>query len=106
MNRLLKATSAFSSVAGHVINTRRTKMLKKHPLALYITWIVALAVIPLPLIILTNSQLTADYEDLFAYDVGILAYVWWLVIIFLSTRPRWLEKYIGNPLQCIFCMLR
>lgn len=41
-------------------------MLKKHPLALYITWIVALAVIPLPLIILTNSQLTADYEDLFA----------------------------------------
>lgn len=72
-------------------------MLKKHPLALYITWIVALAVIPLPLIILTNSQLTADYEDLFAYDVGILAYVWWLVIIFLSTRPRWLEKYIGIP---------
>src|SRR5699024_9683264 len=97
MNRLLKATSAFSSVAGHVINTRRTKMLKKHPLALYITWIVALAVIPLPLIILTNSQLTTDYEDLFAYDVGILAYVWWLVIIFLSTRPRWLEKYIGIP---------
>lgn len=63
-------------------------MLKKHPLALYITWIVSLAVIPLPLIILTNSQLTTDYEDLFAYDVGILAYVWWLVIIFLSTRPR------------------
>ena len=62
-------------------------MLKKHPLALYITWIVALAVIPLPFI-LTNSQLTTDYEDLFAYDVVILAYVWWLVIIFLSTRPR------------------
>ena len=72
-------------------------MLKKHPLALYITWIVALAVIPLPLIILKNSQLTTDYEDLFAYDVGILAYVWWQVIIFLSTRPRWLEKYIGIP---------
>ncbi|MRH72011.1 oxidoreductase [Lactobacillus reuteri] len=72
-------------------------MLKKYPLALYITWIVALAVIPLPLIVLMNSQLIADPVNLFAYDMGILAYVWWLVIIFLSTRPKWLEKYIGIP---------
>lgn len=72
-------------------------MLKKYPLALYITWIVALAVIPLPLIVLMNSQLIADPVNLFAYDMGILAYIWWLVIIFLSTRPKWLEKYIGIP---------
>lgn len=80
-------------------------MLKKHPLALYITWIVALAVIPLPLIILTNSQLTADYEDLLLMMWGY----WPMFGGWLSFSSQLVQdglKSILASLQCIFCMLR
>lgn len=30
-------------------------------------------------------------------DLGVCAYSWWLVIVYLSTRPKWLEKLIGLP---------
>ena len=72
-------------------------MLKKYPVALYLTWIVVILVLPLPLIWLLNSQLIASPSSLFAYDMGIMAYVWWLIVIFLSTRPHWLEHFIGIP---------
>ncbi|EHI74599.1 ferric reductase [Streptococcus criceti] len=72
-------------------------MLKRYPLALYITWILILGIVPLPLIFVLNHQLVSSFSDLLIYDFGLLAYVWWLVIIYLSTRPKWLDRLIGLP---------
>lgn len=34
---------------------------------------------------------------LFAYDCGIVAYVWWLLTIYLATRTKWLVNRITLP---------
>ncbi|WP_415477336.1 hypothetical protein [Bifidobacterium psychraerophilum] len=31
------------------------------------------------------------------YDAGLVAYVWWLASVVLSTRPRWLDRHVGLP---------
>ncbi|MDT6952802.1 FAD-binding oxidoreductase [Companilactobacillus alimentarius] len=72
-------------------------MLKKHPLSLYLVWIAILVLLPLPLIIILNSALVDSPSRLAIYDAGVIAYTWWLGIVFLSTRPRWLDRLIGLP---------
>lgn len=72
-------------------------MLKQHPKALYFMWILILLVIPSPLIWLLNNELIESTSQLLVYDAGAVAYVWWLVIVMLSTRPRWLDRMIGLP---------
>ncbi|TCD53614.1 iron reductase [Alloscardovia theropitheci] len=71
--------------------------MKKHPFALYAVWVAILAILPLPLVYLLNTNLVAGTRDLVIYDFGITAYVWWLAIIYLSTRPKWLDRLIGLP---------
>jgi len=63
-------------------------MLKKYPMSLYLVWIIILIVMPLPLIILLNNGLVDSTRSLLIYDAGVVAYTWWLGIIFLATRPR------------------
>jgi predicted ferric reductase len=63
---------------------------------LALTWF-GIVILPVPLIILLNRQLVDTSDHLFAYDCGIVAYVWWLVAIYLSTRPRWLVNRVGMP---------
>lgn len=63
---------------------------------LTLTWLVLL-LLPVPLIIIMNSGLIDSSEHLLAYDLGIVAYVWWLAIVLLSTRPRWLTRRLGMP---------
>lgn len=53
--------------------------------------------LPLPLILLLNTSLVDTTSNLFIYDAGIVAYVWWLAIVYLSTRPQWLDRLIGLP---------
>ncbi|WPC19145.1 FAD-binding oxidoreductase [Pediococcus inopinatus] len=72
-------------------------MLKNHPVSLYITWLVIILIVPLPLVILLNTGLSDSIQHLIIYDAGIVAYVWWLSIVLLSTRPQWLEWRIGLP---------
>lgn len=72
-------------------------MLKKYPKALYLTWLFILVVLPMPLIILMNTSLVDTRINLFLYDLGLVAYVWWLAIVYLSTRPQWLDRLIGLP---------
>lgn len=72
-------------------------MTARHFLATTIAWAVAILLLPLPLILLLNHSLIDTPSNLLAIDLGLCAYVWWLAIIFLSTRPRWLTKFIGMP---------
>lgn len=72
-------------------------MLKRHPRTLYFMWMLILLVIPSPLVWLLNNELIESTSQLLAYDAGVVAYIWWLVIVMLSTRPRWLDRLIGLP---------
>lgn len=67
---------------------------KRWLLNLTLTWLV-LVLIPLPLILLLNQGLIDTPDHLMAYDFGVFAYVWWLTIVLLATRPHWLEQKIG-----------
>jgi len=71
--------------------------MRRHRLVLNIIWLVILFLIPIPLILILNTRLVAPVRDLIVYDFGILAYVWWLVITYLSVRPSWLDRLIGLP---------
>lgn len=71
-------------------------MKKTRQLSLALTWLV-LALAPFPLIIIVNLGLIDSFDRLFIYDLGIVAYVWWLMIVLLSTRPYWLVQRIGMP---------
>ncbi|WP_270224362.1 iron reductase [Lactiplantibacillus pentosus] len=72
-------------------------MLKRYPVALYAVWLVILIVIPLPLIWSLDVQLLDTSRNLLIYDAGAVAYTWWLTIVALSVRPRWLDRLIGLP---------
>lgn len=74
-------------------------MLKKYPTALYLTWAVILIVLPIPLVQLLNIAVGSIFirQQLFMVDLGVIAYTWWLSVVFLSTRPVWLDKMIGLP---------
>lgn len=68
----------------------------KHVLKLSLVWLAAV-IFPLPLILVLDLQLVDTPMHLFAYDCGIIAYVWWLLTIYLATRPRWLVNRITLP---------
>lgn len=69
----------------------------RHPLAWYLMWAVALVVSPLPLVLSLNSGLTDAPARILITDLGVIAYSWWLVDIYLSTRPSWLDRRVGLP---------
>lgn len=56
-----------------------------------------LLVLPLPLILLLNQGLVETPTNLLIYDLGVIAYVWWLADIYLATRPKWVERFLGLP---------
>lgn len=71
-------------------------MKKSRRIYLALTWLV-LIISPFPLIIILNRGLIDTPGHLLAYDLGVVAYVWWLMIILMSTRPHWLIQQIGMP---------
>lgn len=71
-------------------------MARKRTFTLIIVLLV-LGLLPGPLIIILNRQLIDTPGHLAAIDCGIIAYVWWLAITALATRPRWLANRIGLP---------
>lgn len=73
-------------------------MLKRVPYVLGLVWAVILFVLPLPLIQTLAVGLPSIYaSESLAIQVGVIAYVWILTAIYLSTRPRWLDRMIGLP---------
>lgn len=71
--------------------------MKSHRIYVGIMWLLLAVILPLPLIVLLNNGLVDSTNHLIAYDFGILAYVWWLAIVYLSTRPKWITSKIGVP---------
>jgi predicted ferric reductase len=73
-------------------------MTKKFQLYKNFIWAVILFTLPLPLIVAVTNGINPLYQGtLMSIDLGIYAYVWMLAVIFLSTRPKWIEKTIGLP---------
>lgn len=62
-----------------------------------LVWLIILVILPLPLLWLLNAGLTDSFHNLLIYDLGLLAYTYWLIIVYLSTRPKWLERWLGLP---------
>ncbi|KRM12321.1 FAD-binding oxidoreductase [Paucilactobacillus suebicus] len=73
-------------------------MLKKFPYTFGLAWLVVLFVIPLPLIQALALGLPSIYaSESLAIQLGSIAYVWFLTAIYLSTRPKWIDRLIGLP---------
>lgn len=73
-------------------------MLKKFSFVQGLVWSIILFVIPLPLIQSLATGLPSMYNsEAFAIQIGSIAYVWFLAAIYLSTRPKWIDRIIGLP---------
>ncbi|HFI0027029.1 TPA: hypothetical protein ACGOSU_000083 [Streptococcus suis] len=72
-------------------------MLKHHRFYLNCLWLGLLFLIPLPAISLLFAQLILDGRSQVGVLYGLVAYVWFLVVIWLSSRPSWLDRLIGLP---------
>lgn len=71
-------------------------MKSKRRLGLALVWL-AFLLVPLPLMVILNRGLIDSPQNLLVFDLGIFAYVWWLMLVLISTRPRWLVQIIGMP---------
>ncbi|WP_317914222.1 FAD-binding oxidoreductase [Carnobacterium maltaromaticum] len=74
-------------------------MIKKNQKKEIIIWSLFLVMFPLPLLsslFIDNRPLLLGNER-FPIIVGLVAYSWFLLEIFISSRPRWLEQKIGLP---------
>ncbi len=74
-------------------------MLKSHKYWLGLFWLVAIFVLPLPLVMTLAQGLdgTINQFALFGSQIGIIAYVWMLFAIVVAEKPKWLDRLIGLP---------
>ncbi|WP_125591082.1 FAD-binding oxidoreductase [Companilactobacillus jidongensis] len=73
-------------------------MLKKHRYSFELFWLIAIFLLPLPFIQTLSNGLPIIYQSEFrAIYYGTIAYVWMLFAIYLSTKPKWLDRLIGLP---------
>lgn len=73
-------------------------MLKKHSYALGLVWLVAIFVLPMPFLYTLSSGLPAIYNRMaLPIMLGVIAYVWMLLVIYIGTKPKWLDRLIGLP---------
>lgn len=73
-------------------------MLKRHRYSFGLFWLIAIFLLPLPFIQTLSNGLPIVYQSEFrAIYYGTIAYVWMLFAIYLSTKPKWLDRLIGLP---------
>lgn len=73
-------------------------MLKRHRYSFGLFWLIAIFLLPLPFIQTLSDGLPQIYQSEFrAIYYGTVAYVWMLFAIYLSTKPKWLDRLIGLP---------
>ncbi|MBY4985979.1 iron reductase [Streptococcus suis] len=73
-------------------------MIKKNNYALGLAWMVALFILPFPFIYTFVTGMPAGYGDMkIGIALGIVAYVWMLLAIYIGTKPKWLDRLIGLP---------
>lgn len=71
--------------------------MKKHYRYLLLFWLLAIVILPLPLVYLLDAGLIDSPDRLLVYDLGLAAYVSWLTDVYLATRPKWIARRIGLP---------
>lgn len=73
-------------------------MLKRHRYSYGIFWLIAIFLVPLPFLQTLSNGLPIIYRSEFrAIYYGIIAYTWMLFAIYLSTKPKWLDRLVGLP---------
>jgi Predicted ferric reductase len=73
-------------------------MLKRHRYSFGLFWLITVFLVPLPFIQTLSDGLPTIYQSEFrAIYYGTIAYVWMLLAIYLSTKPKWLDRLIGLP---------
>lgn len=72
---------------------------KNHHYSLGLAWIVAIFLLPFPLITTFMLGLPAIYAtSRMGFALGIYAYTWMLLAIYIGTKPKWLDRWIGLPM--------
>lgn len=73
-------------------------MLKRHRYSFGLFWLIAVFLLPLPFIQTLSAGLPTIYQSEYrAIYYGTIAYVWMLFAVYLSTKPKWLDRLIGLP---------
>lgn len=73
-------------------------MLKRHRYSFGLFWLIAIFLLPLPFIQTLSNGLPLVYQSEYrAIYYGTIAYVWMLFAVYLSTKPKWLDRLIGLP---------
>ncbi|HEL2057912.1 TPA: iron reductase [Streptococcus suis] len=73
-------------------------MIKKNDYTLGLAWMTALFILPFPFIYTFSTGLPAVYVGMKgSIGIGIIAYVWLLLAVYISTKPKWLDRLIGLP---------
>lgn len=73
-------------------------MLKRHRYSFGLFWLIAIFLLPLPFLQTLSNGLPSIYQSEYrAIYYGTIAYVWMLFAVYLSTKPKWLDRLIGLP---------
>lgn len=73
-------------------------MLKRRRYSFGLFWLISVFLVPLPFIQTLSDGLPPIYQSQFrAIYYGTIAYVWMLLAIYLSTKPKWLDRLVGLP---------
>lgn len=73
-------------------------MLKTHKFSVIVAWLVAVFLLPLPFLYTYINGIQPGFgSQKLGVSYGIIAYVWMLLAIYIGTRPRWIDRYIGLP---------
>ncbi|MBW1606170.1 FAD-binding oxidoreductase [Lactobacillus sp. Sy-1] len=73
-------------------------MLNNNRYLLGLAWLVAIFLVPFPFVQTLSAGLPALYNpDKTMILFGTIAYSWMLLAMYISTRPKWIDRLIGLP---------
>lgn len=73
-------------------------MIHSHRFRVNSLWLLILFTLPLPLLFAIYQELPSLYQgDKLGINAGLIAYTWMFAVIYLATKPKWLDKRIGLP---------
>ncbi|EOT45928.1 MULTISPECIES: ferredoxin reductase family protein [Enterococcus] len=73
-------------------------MIHNHRFRVNSLWLFILFMLPLPLLFAIYQELPSLYQgEKIGINAGLIAYTWMLAIIYLATKPKWLDKKVGLP---------
>lgn len=73
-------------------------MIHSHHFRVNSLWLFILFMLPLPLLFAIYQELPSLYQgEKIGINAGLIAYTWMLAIIYLATKPKWLDKRVGLP---------